>query len=1118
MSRFPPKSSSPHPRPRSESGFFGSQDSDLPAFGSADSSLAESSCTDVYLCYDKSKIGRQTALQLHKALEKRCPGIKVFSEGLSIHWGESVMAKVQKNIASTRIAVVVISEESTESTDQRAQLNALIARQCDRRTPFIYPLLVGNANVDEIRKVWPVIADLQALSLDSTDLDEISAVIQRKLESVEYVRSESGRRKRWLQSDSKKGLPMLPPCCERQELVSHILRALEDPSFHVYHLYGLPGIGKSMVAKLVTQAAAAQNWAFLYLPVSKVDSVPSLRVLTERKANVKNIFSEGGSALVIFDGADRLIDQEASDLVEFCDDLLQQADQLKILITSRSQFTTMKQPLKEIDARPLAIEESMQFLERELPKGTIAGRRHSIAKFSHGHPMLLHVFVILIRKYGVTAKELIQRMTSVRPKPWDWLEEKLSDSDIVSEDRIDCIFSVAIETLGDGKIQGSAVCVAAFPGNFTTEAADTILDKGIARRLVQKSLLFQQESGRRFCMNPVFRSFLHKMAKDKFSRLLEEVKHKYYCFYLTKLLDVMKGYSLDASSTLRMYEEDKHNFETVLKCDVIPADLQGLFIEAVLQVGPLLKLSCWTCEELISLYYAACELAASQNQKTIYGRLQIQRADVYIRQGQGEKSIDELKELKKAFASLKEKSDEDHLALAACYSTLGNAYRCLGKLEVALRYLNKAKAIFPRISQQPECLVATIMALGDTQVDLGNVEEARKLYMEALGVCKRRLGKTPAKNAKPKGRMAFAKYQKGIHPSTVEIQLRMAELEGQAGRYRKALECLDNINCIEDQLQFNVICPSILLDTRGAIAYLNGDEEGGIELMDDALRKNSGDHFLRFFTAFKLGKVYYGRKDYDRALSYLKEALQAAEICSYQGDAYLKALAYSSSVANKMGQNGKAKEFSKLLSLHLASYAETKEEAHWLLSVQIDESSVRADFCCWLYGRFCCKHGCLDAISTSPASPPVFGHLPFCDPGRSNFKLRWDPLPTCELLAVVSLPTPLGNEESILRKCVDQREVLGARRDDDTPDHSFQEWLQPSTSSTQSSSNSDMKRSVSLPSGQSDSSPVNLIKSHSLNYRRHSSSHAVRPSLLKLGRSKTMVEDQRVKEEEQQDT
>jgi len=87
---------------------------------------------------------------------------------------------------------------------------------------------------------------------------------------------------------------------------------------------------------------------------------------------------------------------------------------------------------------------------------------------------------------------------------------------------------------------------------------------------------------------------------------------------------------------------------------------------------------------------------------------------------------------------------EDIIKVAITHSNLGATLLSLGKTKEALRHLEKSLAIFNQFEEKDFHYNAAVAAMGQAYVSMGQLEEARKCYLEALYEQRKHCGKSEA--------------------------------------------------------------------------------------------------------------------------------------------------------------------------------------------------------------------------------------------------------------------------------------------------------------------------------------------------------------------------------------
>ena len=776
------------------------------------------------------------------------------------------------------------------------------------------------------------------------------------------------------------GAPPVPQHCNRDQTLIDLSAWLQDSSGNrlLTFIHGLPGIGKSLVAKLFYHRAKQLHWKVVYVGERHLQRSGSKEIADEIRLN-----ASAGDALIILDGFDHLIDLSPTACKALLYDCLRHAK--KVLVTSRSHFSVVDLNPNVINLPPLEQSETEEYIIKMF--STIEGAEAtSLASYSYGHPMLLNHFIELIKRNVFTPRELAAEVVAAGFRDlWTFLNRTLTTA-TANEDRLWYVFEHCFSAFGDDRTAKMA-CIAVFPLTFTAKAAEAITgDDSIAMFMADRSLL-TRVSGGRMEMAHSLKSFLRHVAKTKYLQAYSNAKVRYYSYYIGLILKLSNMLSKCARHVLSEFEADKHNFEFVLGCDTIPLELHGDFMDVVLRANLLLKF-CWSQDDLVKLYERCVDLATNREQMTVKARLEILLADQYVCRGRADEAVYLLEQAKKVFKS--GNKDAYVLALASCYATLGSAHRCRGRIEEALMNLFKAKELHDnnsslrRDSECRECRVSVLHALGVTFAHLNLDSKAWTWFKRAQVECQM-LGQPI--EAKPEGsqrRPCILGLRRGVHPHIADIYLNMAEVASASGNYKQALDYLQEIGTIQEKLGFDAVIPAQVTYSEGVIGYLAGGagRDAGIRCMEKAFSISRG--LLRFFIALVLGKIKYGQKEFTAAFGYFCAAKSAADEIAYKGYGYKETLAYGC-VSAKVAGNTMATSLYE--ELRCCFSHQSKSEISRILApvLRVMNGSTtlpKAVICCWFYNRFCCHHRCLaKASSTSGLSK-----FPFSDLGRAKFR------------------------------------------------------------------------------------------------------------------------------------
>ena len=798
------------------------------------------------------------------------------------------------------------------------------------------------------------------------------------------------------------GVPPVLQHCNRDQTLNDLSVWLKDSSGNcpLTFIHGLPGIGKSLVAKLFGRVASQQlHWKVVY--VGERD----LRHLGGKEIEFVRLNASAGDVLIILDGCDCLIEAAPTAFNELLYDCLRHAK--KILVTSRSHFSVVDLNPNVIDLPPLEQNETEIYLLKMFSTMGVADAK-SLASNSFGHPMLLNHFIELIRGNVFTPRELAAEVDAAGFRDlWTFLNCTLTTAS-ADRDRLWCVFERCFSAFGEDRLAKMA-CLAVFPRSFTAKAAQAITgNNSVATFMADRSLL-TRVSGGRLEMAHSLKSFLRHVAKTTYLQTYNDAKVQYYSYYIRLILKL--SHMLCTKHVLSEFEADKHNFEFVLTCNTIPLELHEDFMDMVLRANLLLKF-CWSQDHLVKLYERCIDLATKREQMTVKAGLEILLADQYVCRGRADDAVYLLEQAKKVFES--DDKDAYVLALASCYATLGSAHRCRGSVEEALMNLFKAKELHDtnsslrRDSECRECRVSVLHALGVTFAHLNLNSKALTWFKRAQVECQM-LGQPI--EAKPEGSQRRPCMVGCVHPYMADIYLNMAEVASASGNHKQALIYLQKIGTIQEKLGFDAVIPAQVTYTEGVIGCLAGGDrrDAGIQAMEKAFCVSRG--LLRFFIGFILGKIRYGQKEFAAAFSYFCAAKSAADEIAYKGYGYKEALAYGC-VSAKV--EGNAKATSLYEELRRCFSHQSKGELDQILApvLSVMNGSLifpKAVICCWFYNQFCCHHRCLAKASNTSG----LSKFPFSDLGRAKFRLALDQTQTRqEVRSEILSPSEINEDEA----------------------------------------------------------------------------------------------------------
>jgi hypothetical protein len=121
---------------------------------------------DIFLCHtslDKNNVVRPLARKLEAS------GITCWLDEAEVRWGDSITAKVNEGLASSRFVIVVLSESFLDRHWPQRELNAALNEEAGTGAVRVLPLLVGNEKQQQhILKAFPLLNDKKYLVWDGT--------------------------------------------------------------------------------------------------------------------------------------------------------------------------------------------------------------------------------------------------------------------------------------------------------------------------------------------------------------------------------------------------------------------------------------------------------------------------------------------------------------------------------------------------------------------------------------------------------------------------------------------------------------------------------------------------------------------------------------------------------------------------------------------------------------------------------------------------------------------------------------------------------------------------------------------------------------------------------------
>lgn len=132
---------------------------------------------------DKESLVRPLAVSLEES------GLNVWYDEFTLNPGDSLRESIDKGLANSNYAVLVLSEEFFAKKWTNWELNGLVQRHLDADYPLIMPLW-HEINASEVKRYSPPLADIVAIS-SSIGVPKIAAKVLRTIQNNKFKYSDA---------------------------------------------------------------------------------------------------------------------------------------------------------------------------------------------------------------------------------------------------------------------------------------------------------------------------------------------------------------------------------------------------------------------------------------------------------------------------------------------------------------------------------------------------------------------------------------------------------------------------------------------------------------------------------------------------------------------------------------------------------------------------------------------------------------------------------------------------------------------------------------------------------------------------------------------------------------
>ena len=977
---------------------------------------------DVYIFYTESD---RLSFVEPLCRELKDVAVNAFYDMECIGWGHDRQDELQKGIAKSKRAILVISESllSDGAPERRMELSALLDRH-QRDGNLLFPLLLGDVKNEQLRKKMPFVNCLKALRTTAT-LDGIRIACCEIKELCFGPKSKS-QRQLCCNLKMKGNVPVLKTGFIGQEsLVNKIVDWLvNDPHCMVCGMGGMPGIGKSTVAVHVAHRLKNMEWRIIFVDCTGLESkeaiaervMESMLDLSSAGTGLTGMlcslqqFHDAELKLMVFDQSDKVMEvpkqqQEyaeikISPLFNLVSGVLGNTANMKVMITSRIPFKSSILPVKNVEVLPLTDNNSAKFLRSQYHMmDQDIDWSIKIAEYCGGHPVALNVVLAIIRDGALSPKEVYHHLYS-RGLP-KFQQEFVSR--IPLQERISYCFAEVLAMLKPTELLAYLKCLTVFRGPFSLSTAAKVLQLDICQAnecavqpLLERCLLQVSTNPRRYYLQSVLREYVceHNQNDDS-NAVVTKARNQFFALFTERLDEVATKFWVDAPASLELLDRDRQNFEELFHLrKLVPPDLRIKFMEVLYRVLPLLKmrLPCFILSKVLRSYTKS---ANKLNQQLTGSQFLVEQSNVLIQKGHPQKALQLALEAKDVLSKCAV-SGKGLIALAACYTTIGKALMAVDKSVEALYYHRKSRNIHKHLGDKDNSCIVSLTSLGRCCAELGLNDEAMACYKESQNLCHARLGIIDD-SVSIRGRQVH-----GVHPYQVALLFHMSETASKRGDHADALAFIHQALAMLSKLGANDEDRAAVLYAAGVAGLLKGDQEdNAINDIIAALvlaRRESRCSLLHFFIAFILGKITYTGGHLSTAIELLKEATDAAKDAQYHGDCYVEALAYLCILQNLERDGRSSETYQQFNDALIKSRLENLRKNPVVLllrsSPQFGQEGTTlfnfepplATFCCWRYSDFCRWHpNPVDDTLQSPQQLAALSSAAYADPGFAQY-------------------------------------------------------------------------------------------------------------------------------------
>ncbi len=728
------------------------------------------------------------------------------------------------------------------------------------------------------------------------------------------------------------------PFVGRTEELTQLAHHLTDPTCRLLTVTGAGGIGKTRLAIAAAQhhfqhypghflhglffvsLVGIQQTEFLVTAIATVLDIP-LQGLIAPEQQVINYLKER-EMLLILDNVEQLLG-EASTLIPFLDQILHQAPQVKLLLTSREPLNLHQEYLFALTGLPCPPDEAIDVVAAATysavqlfwqnarrvnrhfaPSAEESRAINQICALLEGTPLALELAAAAVRHTTCTTIwQTIQHNLSALESGWHNLPSRHRS--------LRASYDYSWQLLNPAE-QTVLMRLAVFPGGFMAEAAEQVAAAfpALLTTLLDKSLI-RQSDGLRYTMHPLIHQFVAaRLAEEANIQHQTATQHsRYYMQLLGQQISRLRAATQDQA--LALIGQEIENIRQAWRHAVQELDLAAL------------------AEGYLALYRFYDTRGWFAEGKTIF-QLAVTALETH-------------------WGPLETMPDAAALLTARLIGRLGWFVYQTGHLTEAPTYAQQSAAAFQRLNSVPDLA----QAYHDQAIyarRLGDYQQA-KTWFETSLYYRRQVG-DEWETARTLSTMANTLRLLGEYAAAQELLQESITLQQSQGDAVTLANSLNNLGEVaralgnyaearhyyEENLRLRRQVGDNLglgtgLNNLSSVAHAQGDYAGAKQYAQESLhvlRETGGDRH-KSYPLSVLGRVARDEGHYVQALTYFREALRLAWGTGYIPKS-LDVLFETATVFLAQGERLEAIELLTLIAHHEKINAETRAAADEFLA------------------------------------------------------------------------------------------------------------------------------------------------------------------------------------------